>query len=122
MQAQMSVLMTLASGSSVLSETVFENRFQHLEEMTRMGAKFRISGNVAYIDGVVELQGAEVSATDLRAAAALVIAGLVADGETRVHHLEYLDRGYYNFHKKLQALGADVERINETQVEEALVK
>ncbi|MBO0476321.1 UDP-N-acetylglucosamine 1-carboxyvinyltransferase [Vagococcus sp. DIV0080] len=122
MQAQMSVLMTLASGSSVLSETVFENRFQHLEEMTRMGAKFRISGNVAYIDGVVELQGAEVSATDLRAAAALVIAGLVADGETRVHHLEYLDRGYYNFHKKLQALGADVERINETQVEEVLVK
>lgn len=113
MQAQMSVLMTLASGTSVLSETVFENRFQHLEEMKRMGAKFRVSGNVAYIDGVLGFQGAEVSATDLRAAAALIIAGLVADGVTKVHHLEYLDRGYYNFHKKLQKLGASVERIND---------
>jgi UDP-N-acetylglucosamine 1-carboxyvinyltransferase len=97
----------------VLSETVFENRFQHLEEMKRMGAKFRVSGNVAYIDGVLGFQGAEVSATDLRAAAALIIAGLVADGVTKVHHLEYLDRGYYNFHKKLQKLGASVERIND---------
>ena len=122
MQAQMSVLMTLASGSSVLSETVFENRFQHLEEMKRMGAKFRVSGNVAYIDGVLGLQGAEVSATDLRAAAALVIAGLVADGVTKVYHLEYLDRGYHNFHKKLQALGATVERINDTVSEKETVK
>ncbi|MDT2815590.1 UDP-N-acetylglucosamine 1-carboxyvinyltransferase [Vagococcus carniphilus] len=121
MQAQMSVLMTLASGSSVLSETVFENRFQHLEEMKRMGAKFRVSGNVAYIDGVLGLQGAEVSATDLRAAAALIIAGLVAEGVTRVHHLEYLDRGYYKFHKKLQALGANVERINTNENTNATV-
>ncbi len=112
MQAQMSVLMTLSSGSSVLSETVFENRFQHLEEMKRMGAKFKVSGNVAYIDGTFGLQGAEVSATDLRAAAALILAGLVAEGVTKVHHLEYLDRGYYQFHKKLQALGANVERVN----------
>ncbi|MEG0254488.1 UDP-N-acetylglucosamine 1-carboxyvinyltransferase [Vagococcus sp.] len=116
MQAQMSVLMTLASGSSVLSETVFENRFQHLEEMKRMGAKFKVSGNVAYIDGVLGLQGTEVSATDLRAAAALIIAGMVADGVTKVHHLEYLDRGYYHFHKKLQALGANVERINDEKI------
>ena len=112
MQAQMSVLMTLASGPSVLSETVFENRFQHLEELKRMGANFRVSGNVAYIDGVLGLQGAEVSATDLRAAAALIIAGLVAEGVTKVYHLEFLDRGYHNFHKKLQALGANVERLD----------
>lgn len=117
MQAQMSVLMTLASGTSILSETVFENRFQHLEEMKRMGAKFRVSGNVAYIDGVLGFQGAEVSATDLRAAAALIIAGLVADGVTKVYHLEYLDRGYYNFHKKLQNLGASVKRINDEVIQ-----
>ena len=122
MQAQMSVLMTLASGSSVLSETVFENRFQHLEEMKRMGAKFRVSGNVAYIDGVLGFQGAEVSATDLRAAAALIIAGLVAEGVTKVYHLEFLDRGYYNFHEKLQGLGANVERVNPAQLAKETVK
>lgn len=117
MQAQMSILMTLSSGSSVLSETVFENRFQHLEELKRMGAKHQISGNVAHIEGVLGLQGAEVSATDLRAAAALIIAGLVAEGTTKVYHLEYLDRGYYKFHKKLQALGADVTRVYADQKE-----
>ncbi|MGO3732322.1 MAG: UDP-N-acetylglucosamine 1-carboxyvinyltransferase [Vagococcus sp.] len=115
MQAQMSVLMTLANGASVLTETVFENRFQHLDEMKRMGATYNITNNVAYIDGVSALQGAEVSATDLRAAAALIISGLVASGITKVHHLEYLDRGYYHFHKKLQVLGADIERIDESK-------
>ena len=122
LQAPMSVLMTLASGSSILSETVFENRFQHLEEMKRMGIKYNVSGNVAHIDGVAHIQGAEVSATDLRAAAALIIAGLVAEGETRVHHLEYLDRGYYNFHKKLQKLGLDVERVSDSVSEKQAVK
>ncbi|MGO2082361.1 UDP-N-acetylglucosamine 1-carboxyvinyltransferase [Vagococcus sp.] len=113
MQAQMSVLLTLAEGTSILTETVFENRFQHLEEMKRMNAKFDISNNVAHIEGVSELQGAEVSATDLRAAAALILAGMRAGGLTKVTHLEYLDRGYYNFHKKLKKLGANIERINE---------
>lgn len=112
MQAQMSVLMTLASGSSTLNESVFENRFQHLDEMKRMGIQFTVSGNVAHIEGVPDIQGAEVNATDLRAAAALIIAGLVAEGETKVYHLEYLDRGYYDFHHKLIALGANIERVN----------
>ncbi|AQP53313.1 UDP-N-acetylglucosamine 1-carboxyvinyltransferase [Vagococcus penaei] len=116
MQAQMSVLMTLAEGSSILTETVFENRFQHLEEMKRMGANFMVSGNVARIDGVTGFQGAEVSATDLRAAAALILAGLRAKGLTKVTHLDYLDRGYYDFHNKLAKLGANIERISDEKV------
>ncbi|MGX6961346.1 UDP-N-acetylglucosamine 1-carboxyvinyltransferase [Vagococcus xieshaowenii] len=114
MQAQMSALQVIAEGTSVLSETVFENRFQHLMEMNRMGANFKIDQNVAHIYGSAKLLGAEVSATDLRAAAALILAGLVAKGTTKVTHLEYLDRGYYNFHGKLAALGANIERINES--------
>ncbi len=113
MQAQMSALQVVADGTSVLSETVFENRFQHLNEMNRMGANYTIQNNVAYIKGVSKLQGTEVAATDLRAAAALILVGLVAEGVTRVTHLEYLDRGYYEFHKKLQKLGADIERVDD---------
>ncbi|MFV0559695.1 MAG: UDP-N-acetylglucosamine 1-carboxyvinyltransferase [Enterococcus sp.] len=111
MQAQMTAIQLVAAGTSVTTETVFENRFQHLEEMRRMNAHVKIDGNVAVIDGAHELQGAEVYATDLRAAAALILAGLRANGITRVRNLKYLDRGYYNFHKKLQKLGADVERV-----------
>ncbi|UUV99613.1 UDP-N-acetylglucosamine 1-carboxyvinyltransferase [Vagococcus luciliae] len=122
MQAQMSVLMVLASGDSVLTETVFENRFQHLDELQRMGAKYRISNSVAYISGVPKLQGAQVSATDLRAAAALIIAGLVATDETRVTRLEHLDRGYYKFHEKLANLGATIERIDEDVAKESVVE
>ncbi|TLG79893.1 UDP-N-acetylglucosamine 1-carboxyvinyltransferase [Vagococcus zengguangii] len=114
MQAQMSALQVIAEGTSVLSETVFENRFQHLMEMNRMGAKFKIDQNVAHIYGHAKLMGAEVSATDLRAAAALILAGLVAEGSTKVTHLEYLDRGYYNFHGKLAKLGAKIERIDDS--------
>lgn len=119
MQAQMTAIQLVAEGTSVVTETVFENRFQHLEEMRRMNAHVKIDGNIAIMDGNHELQGAEVYATDLRAAAALVLAGLKANGITRVRNLKYLDRGYYNFHIKLQQLGADVERINveETPVE-----
>ncbi|MGM0108905.1 UDP-N-acetylglucosamine 1-carboxyvinyltransferase [Enterococcus sp. AZ172] len=119
MQAQMTAIQLVAEGTSVVTETVFENRFQHLEEMRRMNAHVKIDGNVAIMDGNHELQGAEVYATDLRAAAALVLAGLKANGITRVRNLKYLDRGYYNFHIKLQQLGADVERVNveETPVE-----
>lgn len=112
MQAQMSALQVIAEGTSVVTETVFENRFQHLLEMERMGAKFRLDSNIAYIDCVEELSGAEVAATDLRAAAALVLAGLVATGRTQVNQLKYLDRGYYQFHKKLQKLGAKIERYD----------
>lgn len=115
MQAQMTAIQLVAEGTSVVTETVFENRFQHLEEMRRMNAHVKIDGNVAIMDGNHELQGAEVYATDLRAAAALVLAGLKANGITRVRNLNYLDRGYSNFHIKLQQLGADVERVDMDQ-------
>lgn len=111
MQAQMTAIQLVAEGTSMVTETVFENRFQHLEEMRRMNAHVKIDGNVAIMDGNHELQGAEVYATDLRAAAALVLTGLKANGITRVRNLKYLDRGYYQFHIKLQNLGADVERV-----------
>ena len=115
MQAQMTAIQMVAEGTSVVTETVFENRFQHLEEMRRMNAHVKIDGNVAMIEGAHELQGAEVYATDLRAAAALILAGLKANGVTRVRNLKYLDRGYYNFHLKLQQLGANVERVEMDQ-------
>ncbi|MBL1227201.1 UDP-N-acetylglucosamine 1-carboxyvinyltransferase [Enterococcus sp. BWR-S5] len=121
MQAQVTAMQVLANGSSVVTETVFENRFQHLEEMLHMNAEVQIDGNVAIINGGKKLQGAAVNATDLRAAAALILLGLRAEGVTRVSHLEYLDRGYYEFHKKLQALGAKVERVNDSAVEEKQV-
>ena len=111
MQAQMTAIQTIASGKSVVTETVFENRFQHLAQMERMNAKYSVTGNTAYIEGGHELVGTDVEATDLRAAAALILIGLCAKGETKVTHLEFLDRGYYKFHEKLKALGADVERI-----------
>jgi UDP-N-acetylglucosamine 1-carboxyvinyltransferase len=97
----------------MITETVFENRFMHVEEFRRMNGQIKIEGRSVIIDGPGTLQGAEVSATDLRAGAALIIAGLVADGYTRVGELKHLDRGYVNFHGKLEALGADIERIVE---------
>lgn len=112
MQAQMTAIQLIAQGNSFVTETVFENRFQHLEEMRRMNAHVKIDGSVACIEGGHELQGATVYATDLRAAAALILAGLRAKGLTRVRNLKYLDRGYYKFHEKLQNLGADIERIH----------
>lgn len=115
MQAQMTAIQMLAQGTSVVTETVFENRFQHLEEMRRMNAHVKIDGNVAVIEGGHSMQGALVYATDLRAAAALILVGLTAEGITRVRNLKYLDRGYYQFHKKLQALGANVERVDVAQ-------
>lgn len=117
MQAQMTAIQMLAHGRSIVTETVFENRFQHLEEMVRMNAKVKIDGNVAIIDGPNDLQGSIVHATDLRAAAALVLVGLCAEGITRVRNLKYLDRGYYQFHQKLQKLGAKIERINDSSNE-----
>ena len=118
MQAQMTAIQMFAEGTSIVTETVFENRYQHLEEMRRMNADLKIDGNIAVINGGNELQGAAVDATDLRAAAALILVGLRANGITRVSNLKYLDRGYYEFHKKLQKLGANVERVNDEKIEE----
>ncbi|MFG5476936.1 UDP-N-acetylglucosamine 1-carboxyvinyltransferase [Enterococcus faecalis] len=118
MQAQMTAIQMFAEGTSIVTETVFENRYQHLEEMRRMNADLKIDGNIAVINGGNELQGAAVEATDLRAAAALILVGLRANGITRVSNLKYLDRGYYEFHKKLQKLGANVERVNDKKIEE----
>jgi UDP-N-acetylglucosamine 1-carboxyvinyltransferase len=113
MQSQMMALLLNADGTGMITETVFENRFMHVEEFRRMNADIKIEGRSVIINGPCELQGAEVSATDLRAAAALIIAGLKADGYTRVTELKHLDRGYLNFHHKLSSLGADIERVNE---------
>lgn len=111
LQAQMTIAQLVAIGTSTMTETVFENRFNHLEELRRMNAQVTIESNTAIMKGQSKLQGGEVKATDLRAAAALIIAGLCAEGITRVSELVYLDRGYVEFHKKLQALGANVERV-----------
>ncbi|MGB9343863.1 UDP-N-acetylglucosamine 1-carboxyvinyltransferase [Trichococcus sp.] len=113
MQAQMTIAQLVSQGTSTMTETVFENRFMHLEEMRRMNADFKVEGQTVLLHGNTDLQGAEVAASDLRAAAALIIAGLVSKGYTRVTNLSHLDRGYYEFDKKLQALGADVERVTE---------
>ncbi|RFA36704.1 UDP-N-acetylglucosamine 1-carboxyvinyltransferase [Virgibacillus dokdonensis] len=113
MQSQMMALMLVAQGTSVITETVFENRFMHVEEFRRMNAKMKIEGHSVIIEGPCNPQGAEVAATDLRAAAALILAGLIADGVTRVTELKHLDRGYVDFAGKLAGLGADVERVDE---------
>ncbi len=111
MQAQFTALMAVAKGESTMIETVFENRFQHLEELRRMDLHSEIMRDTAIITGGNTLQGAEVMSTDLRASAALILSGLVAEGETVVGKLTHLDRGYYQFHEKLAALGADIERV-----------
>jgi UDP-N-acetylglucosamine 1-carboxyvinyltransferase len=115
MQSQMMALLLRAEGTSMITETVFENRFMHVEEFRRMNAEIKIEGRSVIIPGKSNLQGAEVAATDLRAAAALILTGLVADGVTRVTELKHLDRGYVNFHEKLAALGADIERVKEVE-------
>lgn len=113
MQPQVSILQLAASGTSLLTETVFENRFMHLEELRRMNADFKVEGNTVILYGPTDFNGAEVAATDLRAAAALILAGLVARNITQVTHLQYLDRGYYHFHQKLASLGAEIKRVND---------
>jgi UDP-N-acetylglucosamine 1-carboxyvinyltransferase len=114
MQAQFMALMCVASGRSVITETVFENRFMHVPELMRMGANIEIRNNTAIIEGVKRLSSASVMATDLRASASLVIAGLVSDGETTVRRVYHLDRGYEAIEKKLAGVGADIERISLT--------
>jgi len=113
MQAQFMVLMSLAKGLSVITETIFENRFIHVSELRRMGANIRIQGNTALIQGVENLSGAQVMATDLRASASLIMAGMAADGVTEVSRVYHLDRGYEGLDKKLAKLGADIKRVKE---------
>ncbi|RLB58459.1 MAG: UDP-N-acetylglucosamine 1-carboxyvinyltransferase [Deltaproteobacteria bacterium] len=110
MQAQFMALMTLARGTAVVSERIFENRFMHVQELRRLGARIRLEGGRAVVTGVRALSGADVMATDLRASASLVLAGLVARGRTRVHRVYHLDRGYQRLDRKLRALGARIRR------------
>lgn len=111
MQAQLMVMMCFAAGRSIITETIFENRFMHVSELNRMGADIDVHGRTATVTGVPSLQGAPVMATDLRASASLVIAGLVAEGTTQVRRVYHIDRGYEHIERKLSALGARVERI-----------
>ena len=112
MQPQIAVTLALAEGTSIVTESIFENRFKYADELSRMGANIKVEGNSAIIDGVKKLTGARVSAPDLRAGAALVIAGLAADGITVVDDIVYIQRGYENFEDKLRSLGAEIERVS----------
>jgi len=112
MQAQMMALLTIANGTSIISETVFENRFKHAEELIRMGANIKIFGRVAVVKGVKELTGAKVSAKDLRGGASLILAGLAARGVTVVDNVFHVERGYENFHLELERLGANIKKIS----------
>ncbi|WP_336964706.1 UDP-N-acetylglucosamine 1-carboxyvinyltransferase [Sphingobium aquiterrae] len=113
MQAQFMAMLTLADGASVLTETIFENRYMHVPELARMGADIAVSGRTAVVRGVEKLTGAPVMATDLRASMSLVLAGLAAQGETQVQRVYHLDRGYERLEEKLSAVGADIERIGD---------
>ncbi|CUU41194.1 UDP-N-acetylglucosamine 1-carboxyvinyltransferase [Blastochloris viridis] len=112
LQAQLMALMTRASGTSVITETIFENRFMHVQELARLGARIQLDGERATIEGVDKLKGAPVMATDLRASVSLVIGGLAAEGETTVHRVYHLDRGFERLEKKLSRCGADIERVS----------
>ena len=112
MQPQIAVTLALAEGTSIVTESIFENRFKYADELSRMGANIKVEGNSALIDGVKKLTGARVSAPDLRAGAALVIAGLAAEGVTVVDDIVYIQRGYENFEEKLRSLGAEIERVS----------
>lgn len=112
MQPQMGVLLALAQGTSIVTESIFENRFKYVDELARMGADIKVEGNTAIIDGVEGLTGARISSPDLRAGAALVIAGLSADGITVIDDIAYIQRGYEDFDGKLRSLGAEIEKVN----------
>ena len=113
MQAQFMALMTVAEGTSVFTETVFENRFMHADELRRMGANIKIDGRNAIVEGVSRLTGCKVKATDLRAGAALIVAALAAEGQTEITELQYIDRGYEDLIEKFQTIGADIVRISD---------
>jgi UDP-N-acetylglucosamine 1-carboxyvinyltransferase len=111
MQAQFMALATRANGASVITETIFENRMMHVQELVRLGADIEVEGNAAIVKGVAKLTGANVMATDLRASACLVIAGLIAEGATTIDRIYHLDRGYERIEEKLSALGARIRRV-----------
>jgi len=111
MQAQLMALNAIAEGTAVITETIFENRYMHVQELRRLGADIEIDGHTAVVKGVANLSGATVMATDLRASASLVIAGLVADGLTTIDRIYHLDRGYEQMERKLLQLGADIRRV-----------
>ncbi len=113
MQAQFMALLTVSEGSGLVTETVFENRFMHVDELKRMGANIKIDGRTSVVEGVESLMGCQVKATDLRAGAAMVLAGLVAEGETQVGYIHHIDRGYDNLVAKLVGLGADICRVDQ---------
>jgi UDP-N-acetylglucosamine 1-carboxyvinyltransferase len=119
MQAPLMTLLTVAEGTSMVAETVYENRFRHVSELRRMGATIELKNDVAVVTGVLQLSGAQVKAHDLRAGAAMVVAGLMAEGETQLFNLSHLDRGYENLCQKLQALGAGIDRIPLAEDEES---
>jgi UDP-N-acetylglucosamine 1-carboxyvinyltransferase len=110
MQAQFMAMNAVAEGTATVIENIFENRFMHVQELQRMGAKIKLSGNTAMITGVDKLMGAPVMATDLRASASLILAGLAAEGETTVERIYHVDRGYERIEEKLSMLGADIKR------------
>jgi UDP-N-acetylglucosamine 1-carboxyvinyltransferase len=112
LQAQLMALTTRAKGTSVIRETIFENRFMHVQELARLGADIHLHGDTAEIRGVERLTGAQVMATDLRASVSLVIAALAAEGETTLHRVYHLDRGFETLEEKLKACGADIERLS----------
>jgi UDP-N-acetylglucosamine 1-carboxyvinyltransferase len=114
MQAQYMALMTQAEGRSVITETIFENRFMHASEMQRMGARIQIEAHRATVEGPTELMGARVQASDLRASASLVLAGLAAEGETIIDRVYHIDRGYEKIEAKLRSVGADIERLRDS--------
>jgi UDP-N-acetylglucosamine 1-carboxyvinyltransferase len=113
LQAQLMALMTCAKGASRITETIFENRFMHVQELARFGARIQLDGETATVHGIGQLRGAPVMATDLRASVSLVIAGLAAEGETMVNRVYHLDRGFERLEEKLSACGARIERISD---------
>jgi UDP-N-acetylglucosamine 1-carboxyvinyltransferase len=117
MQQPMASVLTLAQGTSIVEETIYESRTGHISELNRMGANIRIEGRSAIISGVKGLRGANVEASDLRAGAALVLAGLAAEGDTSIRNIHFIDRGYENFEQNLRSLGGDIERVTVTESE-----
>lgn len=112
MQPQITALLAMCEGTSIVTESIYENRFKYVDELARMGTSIKVEGNNAIVNGVAELTGASVCAPDLRAGAALVIAGLVAEGYTTVEQIHYIERGYECFEQKMRELGADMEKVN----------
>ena len=123
MQPQMAVILGIAEGTSIVTESIFENRFRYVDELARMGANIKVESNIAIISGVEKYTGARLNAPDLRAGAALVIAGLVAEGVTIIDDIHYIMRGYENFEGKLRELGANIELVrDERELQKFILK